>query len=117
MSNLIKGRTLGRKKAHRTALLKNLMTALILHERIETTEAKAKTLRPKIERLITRAKKGGMAAKQAVLKDVFNNRIVTKKVMEVIAPKYATRVGGYVRVVKLGKRVGDASEMAMIEFV
>ncbi|MDD5605811.1 MAG: 50S ribosomal protein L17 [Patescibacteria group bacterium] len=117
MRHLVKGKTLGRKKAHRTALVRNLVTALVLHERIETTEAKAKTLKPKIERLINHAKKGSLAAKQTVLKDVFNNRVVAKKLMEVIAPKYAKRVGGYVRVVKLGKRAGDAADMAMIEFV
>lgn len=117
MRHLVKGKKLGRKRAHRLALLRNLMTALIIHERIETTEAKAKYMKPKIERLINRAKKGNLAAKQAVLKDVYNNRTVAKKMMEVIAPKYAKRVGGYVRVIKIGKRMGDAAEMAMIEFV
>ncbi len=117
MRHLVKGRKLGRVKRHRVALMRNLLTSLILHERIVTTSAKAKSLRPKIERLITTAKKGNLNAKQRLMKDLYNNQIVVKKLIKVLAPRYEQRVGGYVRVVRKGTRVGDAAPTSVIEFV
>ena len=111
------GRKLGRVKKQRTALIRSLLTALILHERIETTEAKAKTLKPKIERLISTAKPGTLAAKQRIMKDLFNNQVLAKKVMSVLVPRYQDRVGGYVRITKKGNRVGDNAPVSIVEFV
>ncbi|AKM84755.1 TPA: 50S ribosomal protein L17 [Patescibacteria group bacterium] len=117
MRHRVAGRKLGRVRRQRTALVRSLLTALILHERIETTEAKAKTLKPHIEKLMTTAKLGSLAAKQRLLKELYNNQIVVKKMTQVLAPRYKDRVGGYVRVVKKGFRAGDAAPVAIIEFV
>lgn len=117
MRHLVEGKKLGRVKRQRTALVRNLLTSLVLHERIVTTEAKAKVLRPKIERMITVAKKASLTAKQQLMKDLFNNQVVVKKLIQVLAPRYKDRVGGYVRIVKKGNRVGDAAPTAVIEFV
>ncbi len=111
------GRKLGRVKKQRTALLRSLLTALILHEKIETTEAKAKTLKPKIEKILTYAKRGTIADKQRLMKHLYNNQIVVRKMMKVLGPRYKDRVGGYVRVVKKGYRAGDSAPVAIIEFV
>jgi len=117
MRHRVKGKKLGRVKRQRTALMKNLLTSLILHEHIVTTQAKAKALRPKIEQLITIAKKGNLVAKQQLLKALYNNQVVVKKMLQVIAPRYRERVGGYVRVIRKGNRIGDAAPVAIIEFV
>lgn len=117
MRHLVKGKKLGRVKRQRTALMRNLLTSLILHERIVTTEAKAKALRPKMERLVTVAKKDNLMAKQQLLKALYNNQIVVKKMLQVIAPRYKERIGGYTRVVRKGTRVGDAAPTSVIEFV
>lgn len=111
------GRKLGRVRRHRTALLRNLLTSLILHEKVETTQAKAKSLKPKIERLMTYAKRGKLADKQRLMQHLYNNQIVVKKMLRVLGPRYKDRVGGYVRVVKKGHRVGDDAPMSVIEFV
>jgi len=117
MRHLIEGRKLGRVRRQRTALLRNLLTALILHERIVTTTAKAKTLKPKIERLMTTAKRGNLAAKQRLMKALYNDQVVVKKMLQVLAPRYKQRTGGYVRIIKKGYRAGDAAPVAIIEFV
>ena len=117
MRHRMTGTKLGRVKGKGWVLLKGLLTALILHERIETTEAKAKALKPKIEKMMTTAKLGTLAAKQKLMGELYNNQVVVKKMMLVIAPRYKTRVGGYVRVVKKGFRAGDAAPTAIIEFV
>lgn len=117
MRHRVTGTKLGRVKRQRTALLRNLLITLILHERIETTEAKAKALKPKIEKMMTTAKTNTLANKQRLMKDLYNNQIVVKKMLQVLGPRYKTRVGGYVRVVKKGFRAGDAAPVAIIEFV
>jgi large subunit ribosomal protein L17 len=102
---------------HRKALLRNLVTALFQYERIHTSVAKAKEARRLAERLITFAKRGDLSARRHVARFVFRES-VTKKLFDTIAPWYATRPGGYTRIVRIGKRrVGDASEVALLELV
>jgi len=110
-------RKFGRNKNQRHALLKGLVLSLIAHERIETTEAKAKELRPLIEKLVTKANLGTLAARRMVLSRLYNLNAETKKLVDVIAPKYKGRAGGYTRITKLPRRGGDASKMAVIEFI
>jgi len=110
-------RTFGRSKNQRAALLKGLVASLVSKERIQTTEAKAKELRPKIEKMVTRAKTPTLANRRVLLAGLYNDEVVVKKLMETIAPRYAERAGGYTRITKLIPRKGDASPMAVIEFV
>ena len=110
-----KGRKLNRKRDQRRALMRSIARSLILKGRIETTQAKAKELSPFIEKKITKAKKGDLAAKRELLKD-FSNRVV-KKLVEEIAPIYKDRHGGYTRIIKTGVRRRDSSKMAIIELV
>jgi len=109
------GRKLGRKRDQRKALIKSLLNNLVLHEKIKTTEAKAKEIRPKIEKLITRAKKNDLSSRRYLAKYLKDRN--AKKLISKIAPKYNNRPGGYTRIIKLGFRKGDASQMANIEFV
>ncbi|MFM2360746.1 MAG: hypothetical protein RLY16_2739 [Bacteroidota bacterium] len=112
---------LGRTASHRKALLSNLGIQLITHKRITTTLAKAKALRTYIEPLITKTKNTG--SKEAIMHNhrvVFsylNDKAAVKELFTVVAPKVVSRPGGYTRIIKLGKRVGDAAEIAMIELV
>ncbi len=109
-------RVFGREKDQRNALIRSLAYSLILKNSIKTTEAKAKELRPFVERLITKSKDGTLASRRLVLARVGDEK-VTKKLFETIAPKYAERKGGYTRITKLGTRANDAAAMAQIEFV
>ena len=109
-------RKLNRSPSHRRALLVNLASALIEHERIRTTEAKAKALRPVVEKLITKARRGDLHNRRQVLRYLGDLEVVTK-LFDEVAPRYAERQGGYTRIVKLGPRRGDGAEMAVIEFV
>jgi large subunit ribosomal protein L17 len=90
---------------------------LILHEKITTTTAKAKAIKPQIERLMTIAKQGTVADKQRLMGALYNNQIVVKKLLKVLGPRYKDRIGGYVRVVKSSPRVGDNAPTSIIEFV
>ena len=109
-------RKLSRTASHRRALLRNLVTALFQYERIETSVAKAKEARRLAERLITFAKRGDVAARRHV--DRFVTRPhVTRKLFDTIGPWYAERHGGYTRILKLGRRLGDAGEIAYLELV
>lgn len=117
MRHKVSGVKLGRVRRQRVALIRNLLTALILHEKIETTHAKAKALKPKIEKLMTYAKRGNLADKQRLMKHLYNNQIVVKKMIKVLGVKYKDRTGGYVRIIKKGHRVGDAAPVSIIEFV
>ena len=108
-------RKLGRESAQRKALLKALATALILNGRIKTTEAKAKSLKPEFEKLITKAKKNTIHSKRLV--NSLLNKEITKKLFNEIAPRYASRQGGYTRIIKLGSRKSDGAKMAYIEIV
>ena len=107
---------LGRKKAHREALLSNLTCQLIRYKRIVTTLAKAKALRVYAEPLITKAKENTTHQRRLVFSRL-QDKTAVKELFDVISPKIAARPGGYTRIIKLGKRVGDNSEMALIELV
>ena len=111
-----KGRQLSRTRSHRKATLRNLATSLFRHERIETTTAKAKELRPYAERLITLARRGDVHARRLAAMKI-QDRDVLGKLFDEIAPRYIERPGGYTRVLKLGNRKGDAAEMSLIELV
>jgi large subunit ribosomal protein L17 len=111
-----KGPRLGSGPAHQRLLLNGLAAQLFVHERINTTEAKAKAVRPVAEKLITFAKKGDVAARREVLRQI-PDRDVVHKLFSEIGPRYAERSGGYTRILKLGPRRGDAAPMAMIELV
>ncbi|OGL79529.1 50S ribosomal protein L17 [Candidatus Uhrbacteria bacterium RIFCSPHIGHO2_12_FULL_54_23] len=108
--------TLDREASHRRALLKNLATSLVLHEKVNTTDAKAKALRPFVERLVTRAKIPTLANRRLILAQLLTQGAV-KKMFEVIGPRYQARAGGYTRITKTVVRRGDAAQMAVIEFV
>lgn len=110
------GRKLGRNPAQRKALLRQLAIAMILNERITTTEAKAKTLRPVVEKLITVAREDTPAHRRLIMSKI-DNQAATLKLFDVIAPRYETTPGGYTRISKLGPRHGDAAPLALIEFV
>jgi large subunit ribosomal protein L17 len=118
-------RKLGRVTEHRISMLRNQATALIRHERIETTVPKAKELRPFVERIITLAKRGlaagdangrGLHARRLVLRDVQDKDVVAK-LFDTIAPRFEARPGGYTRILKLGHRRGDSADIAQIELV
>jgi large subunit ribosomal protein L17 len=116
MRHLKHGRKLGRTTAHRKALLRNLATALLEHERIITTEPKAKELRRVADKLVTLGKRGGLHARRQALQTVQSTTVVQKLFNE-IAPRFAERQGGYTRILRLGYRPGDAAAMAVIELV
>ena len=107
------GRKLGVTGSHRRALLRNMATSLFLHERVETTIAKAKELRPFAERIITEAKKG----KHYMVRRKIQDKTVYKKLFEVLAPRYAERLGGYTRIVRLSPRPGDNASRGLIALV
>lgn len=116
MRHRVAHRGLGRTSSHRKALIRNQVTELLRHERIVTTEAKAKTIRPAAEKVITLGKRGTLHARRqagAILTD----RGVLKLLFDDIAPRFQTRPGGYTRIVKLGPRQGDGARMALIELV
>lgn len=110
-------RKFGRTHGQRAALLKGLMLSIIAHGKIETTEAKAKELRPLIEKLVTKANEGTLASRRLVIARLYNRTAEGNKLVDVIAPKYKGRTGGYTRITKLPARLGDGSKMAIIEFV
>jgi large subunit ribosomal protein L17 len=108
---------LSRSASHRKALLRNLCKEVIDHERIKTTEAKAKAVKPEIEKLITLAKRGDLHARRQALSTLGQDKFAVHKLFVEIAPRYAGREGGYTRIVKLGPRLGDAAEMVYLELV
>ncbi|MBI3956654.1 MAG: 50S ribosomal protein L17 [Candidatus Kerfeldbacteria bacterium] len=110
------GKILSRSKAARSALVRDLATNLVLHEKIRTTEAKAKVVRPYIERLVTVAKAGTIAARRRAAQSL-RTPAATKKIIETIAPRYRTRAGGYTRIVRIGQRQGDGATLVLIAFV
>ena len=111
-----KGSSLGANPTHQRLMLRNLSQSLFEHERIKTTEAKAKLLRPYAERLITKAKKGSIHHRRQVL-SVIEDRAVVHKLFAEIGPRFADRNGGYTRILKLGPRPGDGAPMAFVELV
>lgn len=110
------GRKLQRTGAHRIAMFRNMSASLIKHEQITTTVAKAKELRPYVEKLVTLAKRGGLANRRLAMSRLMDETQLTK-LFDVLAPRYADRAGGYTRIVKAGIRASDAAPMAIIEFV
>ena len=110
------GKKLGRDSAHRKALYSNLAGALIEHGRIQTTEAKAKAVKPFAERMITLGKRGDLAARRKALSELRSPDVVSHLFSDV-APRFAERPGGYTRIVKLGPRQGDAADMVYLELV
>lgn len=116
MRHGIKGRKLQRKTGHRHALLRNLAAALVKHEQITTTLAKAKELRPYVEKLITLGKRGGLSNRRLAMGRL-GDETQLKKLFNVLAERYADREGGYTRVIKAGYRTSDAAPIAVIELV
>ena len=108
---------LSRDSAHRRALLRNLCREVIEHERIKTSQAKAKAVKPKLEKLITLAKRGDLHARRQALSELGQDRFLVHKLFEEVAPRYAERPGGYTRIVKIGPRQSDSTEMVFLELV
>ena len=108
---------LSRDSAHRKALLANLSKEVIEHERIKTTEAKAKAVKPEVEKLITLAKRGDLHARRQALAVLGQDKFAVHKLFEVVAPRYAERPGGYTRIIKIGPRASDSTEMVLLELV
>jgi large subunit ribosomal protein L17 len=108
---------LSRDAAHRKALLANLCKEVIEHERIKTTEAKAKAVKPDIEKLITLARRGDLHARRQALSTLGQDKFAVHKLFEEVAPRYTDRPGGYTRILKLGPRRSDATEMVFLELV
>ena len=116
MRHKVGGRKLQRTSAHRTALFRNMSASLIKHEQILTTVAKAKELRPYVEKLVTLAKRGGLANRRLAMARLMDDKQLVK-LFDVLAERYKDRAGGYTRVIKAGIRASDAASMAVIEFV
>jgi len=116
MRHRVGGRKLQRTSSHRAALFRNMAAALIKHEQITTTTAKAKELRPYTEKLITLAKRGGLSNRRLAYARLMDDTQLTK-LFDTLAPRYADRNGGYTRIIKAGIRASDAAPMAIIEFV
>jgi large subunit ribosomal protein L17 len=116
MRHGVSGRKFDRPTAQRLALFRGLVRELILHERITTTVPKAKEMRPFAEKMITLGKDGSLSARREALKFVTDKDVIAK-LFEDVAPRYTQRQGGYTRIVKLGRRLGDGADMAIIELV
>lgn len=116
MRHRLAGRHLGRDTAHRTSLYRNLVTDLLRYERITTTEAKAKEIRPMAEKLITLGRRGDLHARRMAMRFIFDSHVV-KKVFDDIGPRMKDRPGGYLRITGLEPRKGDGARMAAIELV
>ena len=111
-----KGKILGREKNSREAMMRNMATSLVLYEHCNTTLAKAKAIRPYVERLITKGKTKTLNSRRALMKELRVESAVLK-VLEELGPRYKERAGGYTRIIKLGKRKGDGAETAQIQLV
>jgi len=116
MRHQLGGRKLNRPTSHRNLMLRNLVKDLLKHESIKTTEAKAKETRRSAERMITLGKAGTLHARRMAFR-FLNDKTVTAKVFEDIAPRYADRSGGYTRILRLGRRLGDGAEVVQLELV
>jgi len=114
MRHLNSGRKLNRDSAHRKAMLRNMVTSLLEHERVQTTDAKAKELRRWAERMVTLGKRGTLHARRQAASFV-RDKAVVKKLFDEIAPRFASRPGGYTRITKIGLRRGDAAPLSVIE--
>jgi large subunit ribosomal protein L17 len=116
MRHLKSGRQLSRNSSHRWALMRNLITALLREEKIQTTDPKAKELRRWVDRVITLGKRGDLHARRQAAAIIFDKAVV-KKLFDTIGPRFKDRPGGFTRIIKLGIRHGDAAQMALIELV
>lgn len=116
MQHLKKGRRLSRTSSHKKALLRNIVTELFRHGKIATTKAKAKELIPVADKLISLARRNDLHSKRQVLSFV-RNKDVVKKLCEIIAPRFHSRNGGYTRILKVGRRIGDGAEISLVELV
>jgi large subunit ribosomal protein L17 len=116
MRHLKSGRKLSRNSSHRWALMRNLVTALLRDEKIQTTNPKAKELRRWADRVITLGKEGSLHARRQAL-GIVQDKAVVRKLFDTIAPRFKNRAGGYTRIVKIGWRRGDAAPMSLIELV
>ena len=116
MRHRVAGRKLDRPTGHRRAMYRNLVTDLLGHEKITTTEAKAKEVRSLAEKVITLGKEGGLHSRRQALSFLLDNK-VAEKVFTELAPRYAERPGGYTRIIKLGRRLGDGAPMVQLELV
>jgi len=108
--------TLGREKSPREMMLRNLASSILIYEKVKTTKAKAKAVRPLVEKMITSAKAGDLNARRGLIKVLLQENAV-KKTMDVLGDRYKERPGGYTRITKLGTRQGDGAEMVQIELV
>lgn len=111
-----KGKILDRKIAPRQALLRNLATSIIIYEKVKTTKAKAKVVKPMVEKLITIAKINNLTTRRKLLETLYHKKAVNKA-LEVLGPRYKERKGGYTRIINIGPRKGDGAEIVQIEFV
>lgn len=111
-----RGRRLGGSPSHQRAILSNLAQELFWDERVTTTVAKAKMLRPYAEKMITKARRGSLHDRRMILRDIGDTEVVTR-LFDEVAPRYAERPGGYTRLLRLGRRRGDGAEMAIVELV
>ena len=116
MRHRVKSQRLGRNSAQRKALLRNLVTSFLEKERMQTTHARAKAVRPVAEKMITLAKTNTLHTRRRALRYIYKKDVV-KKLFEDIGPRFTERPGGYTRIVKIGPRAGDGAEMAMIELI
>jgi large subunit ribosomal protein L17 len=116
MRHLKAGRKLGRTSSHRLATMRNMVTSLLQHEKIETTEAKAKELRPLTEKMVSLGKRGDLHARRLAMR-VIRDESVAKKLFDDIAPRFKDRAGGYTRILKVGRRHGDNAPVSIIELV
>jgi large subunit ribosomal protein L17 len=116
MKHRVAGRQFGRPYKQRQALLKSLTIAFLQFEKIQTTEAKAKEIQPLVEKLISRAREDTLGNRREVL-SALNNRLIAKKLFELIGPRYKERNGGYTRLLKIGQRQGDAAPIVQLEMV
>lgn len=116
MRHRIAGRKLGRTTGHRSAMLRNLVTSLLEHEKLKTTDAKAKELRAMAEKMITLGKRGDLHARRQVAAVVRSAEVV-RKLFDTLSPRFESRMGGYVRIVKMGNRPGDGAPVSIVELV
>lgn len=116
MRHKLKGRKLNRTSSHRKAMFANMAVSLIMNEQIKTTLPKAKDLRPYVEVLVTKAKKGDLASRRRII-SIIKDPVAAEKLISVLAKRYSERPGGYLRIMKAGFRYGDAAPMSYIEFV
>ena len=110
-------RKLGRTNKHRRSMLANLTKDLIMNERIETTETRAKEVRKFVDKMITYGKNGSLVSRRKALAFLHNDNEAVKKVFDVLAPRYAERNGGYTRIIRKGQRIGDAAETVILELI